>query len=96
MTTRSAFFLFLVMPLSLTKFLGDTAVALLQAGAETDKKDQDGHLALDLAPDKEVLIHNSHNMRIKEERKRRKANQRSLQVRKFIIQSAEADGIELS
>lgn len=34
--------------------LGDTAVALLKAGAETDKKDADGFLALDLAPDKEV------------------------------------------
>lgn len=33
---------------------GDTAVALLKAGAETDKKDSDGFLALDLAPDKEV------------------------------------------
>jgi 26S proteasome non-ATPase regulatory subunit 10 len=29
-------------------------VALLKAGAETDKKDVDGFLALDLAPDKEV------------------------------------------
>lgn len=33
---------------------GDTAVALLKAGAETDKKDVDGYLALDLAPDKQV------------------------------------------
>lgn len=33
---------------------GDTAVALLKAGAETDKRDSDGFLALDLAPDKEV------------------------------------------
>ena len=33
---------------------GDTAVALLKAGAENDKKDMDGCLALDLAPDKEV------------------------------------------
>ncbi|GJC99809.1 hypothetical protein ColKHC_08635 [Colletotrichum higginsianum] len=34
--------------------LGDTAVALLKAGAECDKRDNDGYLALDLAPDKEV------------------------------------------
>lgn len=34
--------------------IGDTAVALLKAGAETDKKDVDGHLALDLAPDAQV------------------------------------------
>jgi 26S proteasome non-ATPase regulatory subunit 10 len=33
---------------------GDTAVALLKAGAETDKKDVDGYLALDLAPDPQV------------------------------------------
>ncbi|KAI9804263.1 MAG: hypothetical protein M1833_007070 [Piccolia ochrophora] len=30
---------------------GDTALLLLRAGAETDKRDTDGHLALDLAPD---------------------------------------------
>ena len=29
-------------------------MALLKAGADTDKKDSDGFLALDLAPDKEV------------------------------------------
>lgn len=29
-------------------------MALLKAGAEADKKDTDGHTALDLAPDKEV------------------------------------------
>lgn len=34
--------------------IGDTAVALLKAGAETDKKDVDGNLALDLAPDAQV------------------------------------------
>jgi len=33
---------------------GDTAVALLKAGAETDKKDVDGFLALDLSPDAQV------------------------------------------
>jgi len=48
---------------------GDTAVALLKAGAETDKKDSDGHLAIELAPD--------------------------AQVRKFILKSAEMEGIEL-
>lgn len=35
-------------------FSGDTAVALLKAGAETDKKDDDGKLALELAPDSSV------------------------------------------
>ncbi|KAI5920766.1 ankyrin repeat-containing domain protein [Camillea tinctor] len=33
---------------------GAAAIALLKAGAETDKRDFDGHMALDLAPDKEV------------------------------------------
>ncbi|KAJ0121715.1 hypothetical protein J7T55_008882 [Diaporthe amygdali] len=33
---------------------GDAAVALLKAGAESDKRDLEGHLALELAPDKEV------------------------------------------
>ncbi|KAI5864980.1 ankyrin repeat-containing domain protein [Durotheca rogersii] len=37
------------------RHVGDTAVALLKAGAEADKRDSDGYLALDLAPDKEVL-----------------------------------------
>lgn len=35
---------------------GAAAVALIKAGAETDKRDADGHLALDLAPDKEVSL----------------------------------------
>ena len=33
---------------------GDTALVLLKAGAETDKRDVDGNLAIDLAPDKKV------------------------------------------
>lgn len=33
---------------------GDTAVVLLKAGAEPDKKDRDGALAIDLAPDAKV------------------------------------------
>ncbi|EPE32366.1 Ankyrin repeat-containing protein [Glarea lozoyensis ATCC 20868] len=48
---------------------GDTAVALLKAGAATDKKDSEGFLALDLAPDS--------------------------QVKKFILQEMEREGIEL-
>jgi hypothetical protein len=43
--------------------LGDTAVALLKAGADTDKKDVDGCLPLDLAPDNQVryIFSTSHN-----------------------------------
>lgn len=40
--------------LSARTVTGDTAIALLKAGAETDKRDTDGYLALDLAPSKEV------------------------------------------
>ncbi|KAI9840700.1 MAG: hypothetical protein M1837_001376 [Sclerophora amabilis] len=33
---------------------GDTALLLLKAGAETDKRDMDDHLAIDLAPDTKI------------------------------------------
>lgn len=33
---------------------GDTALALLKAGADTDKKNSEGNLAIDLAPDMKV------------------------------------------
>ncbi|KAL8781654.1 MAG: hypothetical protein Q9213_005919 [Squamulea squamosa] len=49
---------------------GDTALVLLKAGAEVDKVDVDGHLAIDLAPD--------------------------TKIKKFILQSAEREGIDLS
>ena len=35
---------------------GDTALVLLKVGAETDKRDVDGNLAIDLAPDVKVNI----------------------------------------
>ncbi len=34
---------------------GDTALSLLRAGAEVDKIDADGNLAIDLAPDAKVF-----------------------------------------
>jgi hypothetical protein len=40
----------------LIRRLGDAAVALLKAGADTQKKDVDGLLALDLAPDKDASL----------------------------------------
>ena len=33
---------------------GDAALVLLKAGAETDKRDGEGHLAIDMAPDNKV------------------------------------------
>jgi 26S proteasome non-ATPase regulatory subunit 10 len=66
--------------------LGDTAVALLKAGAETDRKDVDGYLAIDLAPDKQVsIIAISLPIQYSDLE----------QVRKFILQSAEREGIEV-
>ncbi|KAL0936658.1 ankyrin repeat-containing protein [Colletotrichum truncatum] len=70
---------------------GDTAVELLKAGAELHKKDDDGCMALDLAPDKEVcqlapewqwrctimLIKNA------------------IQVRRYIERAAEGEGIDI-
>ena len=35
---------------------GDTALVLLKAGAEVDKVDVDGNLAIDLAPDTKVCM----------------------------------------
>lgn len=65
---------------------GDTAVALLKAGAETDKKDSDGFLALELAPDAQVSYLEIHEDEMVIDRS---------QVRKFILQSAEREGIDL-
>ncbi|KAL2006157.1 hypothetical protein VTN00DRAFT_9811 [Thermoascus crustaceus] len=48
---------------------GDAAILLLKAGAEPDKRDAEGRLAIDLAPDSKV--------------------------RKYILQTAEREGIEL-
>lgn len=36
---------------------GDAALALLKAGAETDKQNTDGMLAIDMAPDAKVSGH---------------------------------------
>ena len=34
---------------------GDAAMALLKAGAENDKRDENDNLAIDLAPEKKVI-----------------------------------------
>ena len=41
---------------------GDAAMVLLKAGAETDKRDVDGNLAIDLAPDKKVGLQSGASM----------------------------------
>lgn len=48
---------------------GDAAITLLKAGAEADKKDSEGRLAIETAPD--------------------------AKVKKYILQTAEREGIEL-
>ncbi|QKX55999.1 uncharacterized protein TRUGW13939_03098 [Talaromyces rugulosus] len=48
---------------------GDAAILLMKSGADLEKTDSDGHLAIDLAPD--------------------------TKVRKYILQTAEREGIEL-
>lgn len=45
---------FFVFCLAISEGHGDAALELLKAGAETDKRDVDGHLAIDLAPDSKV------------------------------------------
>lgn len=42
-------------------FIGDTAVALLREEADFTLKTNDGELAIDLAPDKEVSVSQSHS-----------------------------------
>lgn len=65
---------------------GDTAVALLRAGAEAGKKDNDGHLALELAPGSDVrLCLPGDGVGV--------ANM--AQVRKYIERECEREGIEL-
>ncbi|KAL8771173.1 MAG: hypothetical protein Q9209_003344 [Squamulea sp. 1 TL-2023] len=68
---------------------GDTALVLLKAGAEVDKIDVDGHLAIDLAPDTKVLFQlgTQADVDISADGK---------QIKKFILQSAEREGIDLS
>jgi len=67
---------------------GDTALTLLKAGAETDKKDVDGFLAIELAPDTKV-----DNMDLRSQRLN--VSNCVPQIRKFITQNAEREGIDL-
>ena len=44
----------LILVLAIAEGHGDTAVVLMKAGAETDKRDAGGALAIELAPDAKV------------------------------------------
>jgi 26S proteasome non-ATPase regulatory subunit 10 len=83
-------------------FPGDTAVALLKEGADFTLKTNAEELAMDLAPDKEVRINLKHD-----QHKflttlvfpyNTKTSHLTLcqQVRRYILQGAEREGIELS
>jgi 26S proteasome non-ATPase regulatory subunit 10 len=58
------------MAVAISEGHGDAAVLLLKEGAESDKKDIDGRLAISTAPD--------------------------AKIRKFILSSAEQEGIEVT
>ena len=67
--------------------VGDAAVALLKAGAEADKRDGEGKLAFELAPDKEVS-HIGLSVSLGQ-------SLTAWQVRKYIERAAEMEGIDL-
>lgn len=69
---------------------GDAALLLLQAGAEHDKKDADGHVAIELAPDAKVCLHSTRASQV-----RNPTLIDGTQTRKFILQAAEREGIDL-
>lgn len=75
--------------------IGDTAIALLQAGAQTDKRDSDGFLALDLAPDKGVRTPYRSPIHLFSTSIYPLNLLNPLQVRKYIEREAENEGIEL-
>jgi 26S proteasome non-ATPase regulatory subunit 10 len=77
----------------LISLIGDVALALLKEGADFTLKNTEDVLALDLAPDKEVYIYictfsistqKSHNLLTPHS-----------QVRRYIVQGAEREGIDL-
>lgn len=68
---------------------GDAAILLLKAGAEADKRDGEGRLAIDLAPDAKVYLEPHHFRSLALDVLTR------IQVRKYILQAAEREGVEL-
>jgi 26S proteasome non-ATPase regulatory subunit 10 len=58
----------------------------LKAGAETDKKNMDGFLAIELAPDSQVGA---------DPHLGKEQTTLTWKVRKFILQTAEQEGVEL-
>lgn len=73
---------------------GEAALVLLRAGAETDKRDGNDKLAIDLAPDAKVNSRKC-KKKITHFPVRRILTQHDLQVRNYILQAIEREGIEL-
>ena len=65
---------------------GDAALLLLKAGAESNKRDVDEQLAINLAPDTKVL---------KMLQRPNLSADDGKQIRKFILQEAEREGIDV-
>jgi 26S proteasome non-ATPase regulatory subunit 10 len=66
---------------------GDAALVLLEAGAETDKRDGNGRLAIELAPNK--VVNNPGSQPTFDEADTRE------KVKNFITESVEREGIDL-
>ena len=56
-TPNASYWIMLMRLIAISEGHGDIALLLLKAGAETDRKDVDGYLAIDLAPDLKVCKH---------------------------------------
>ena len=70
---------------------GDAAMALLRAGAESDKRDGDGYLAIDLAPDRQVSVPTETSQPCEVGR-----FTDILQIRQYILQAAEREEIDIT
>ena len=74
-------------PLCTNSSLGDTAISFLKADAKINKKDMDGFLAIELAPDSQVGADSPPYAK--------EQSTLTWKVRKFILQTAEQEGVEL-
>ena len=63
---------------------GDAALYLLREGADSEKKDLDGRLAIDTAPDLKVRLQSVFPTAL------------TGQIRSFVLKSAEQEGIQVA
>lgn len=69
---------------------GDAVILLLKSGAEADKRDGEGRLAIDLVPDAKVS-----GLTLSTPGPVNLSPSSALQVKQYILQTAEREGIEL-